>query len=135
MSALLKEILDDLKAKRLSYQEFLKKIAEQILRPLQRGTGSDTPKKLDTPGKRALYNNLTLPTGYGSTAIVHDVDENPRLARVLEIDHAVKNSRQDNWRGNTAKEEIIKEALYRVLGFDENEVERIFPIILAQTEY
>jgi type I restriction enzyme R subunit len=74
-------------------------------------------------------------SGDGTTAIIHDGDQNPRLRRVLEIDSAVKNSRPAGWRGNTAKEEIIKEALYRTLDFDENEVERIFPIILAQTEY
>ncbi|MEX1117174.1 MAG: hypothetical protein WEB60_00125, partial [Terrimicrobiaceae bacterium] len=118
-----------------SYEKFLNKIAEQILKPLQKGTGADTPEELNTPGKRALYNNLTLPTGDGDIAIIHEVDENPRLRCVLNIDWTVRNARQDNWRGNTAKEEIIKAALYRVLDFDENEVERIFPIILAQTEY
>lgn len=135
MSALLKEILDDLKAKRLSYEDFLKTIAEQILKPLQKGTGADTPKELDSPGKRALYNNLTLPTDSSSDGMVNDGNQNPRLDRVLLIDRTVRHSRQDNWRGNTAKEEIIKEALYRAMDYDENEVERIFPIILAQTEY
>jgi type I restriction enzyme R subunit len=53
----------------------------------------------------------------------------------MMIDWTVKNSRQDNWRGNPAKENLIKEALYSVVGYDETELERIFPIIVAQTEY
>src|SRR5208282_639858 len=58
MSALLKEILADLKAKRIGYEEFLKRLAEQVIKPLQAGKSDDTPAKLDTPGKRALYNTL-----------------------------------------------------------------------------
>ena len=134
MSALLKEILDDLKAKRISYEEFLKNVAEQIIKPVQRGTANDTPQQLDSPGKRALYNNLTLPTE-SAPATMNEGNPNPRLDRVMTIDWTVKNSRQDNWRGNSAKENLIKEALYRVLDYDETELERIFPIIVAQTEY
>jgi len=96
---------------------------------------ASTPKQLDTPAKRALYNNLTLATGDGSGATMHDGDQNPRLGRVLHIDYTVKNARQDNWRGNPAKENLIKEALYPVLDYDEDEVERIFPILVAQSEY
>jgi type I restriction enzyme R subunit len=53
----------------------------------------------------------------------------------LAIDHTVRNSRQDSWRGNFAKESLIKQALLPVLNFDEDEVERIFPVIIAQTGY
>ncbi len=135
MSALLKEILDDLKAKRISYEKFLKTIAEQIIKPVQKGAANDTPKQLDTPGKRALYNNLTLPTEGGDGITLNDGDPNPRLARVRQIDSTVKIARQDNWRGNLGKENLIKIALYPVLDYDETELERIFPIIVAQTEY
>ncbi len=134
ISALLKEILDDLKAKRISYEKFLKRIAEEVIKPVQKGTSNDTPKQLDTPAKRALYNNLTLPTESGVTT-VNEGNSNPRLQRVMEIDWTVKNARQDNWRGNLAKENLIKEALYCTLGYDDAELERIFPIIIAQTEY
>jgi type I restriction enzyme R subunit len=134
MSALLKEILDDLKAKRISYEKFLKKVAEQIIKPVQKGAAHDAPKELNTPGKRALYSNLTQPTRSGAITL-NDGDPNPRLERTIVIDSTVKNARQDNWRGNTAKENLIKEALYRVLDYDEAELERIFPIIVAQTEY
>ena len=57
MSALLKEILSDLKAQRIDYEEFLKRIAE-LAKQVQAGKADDTPEKLNTPGKRALYNNL-----------------------------------------------------------------------------
>jgi len=132
MSALLKEILDDLKAKRISYEKFLKRIAEDVIKPLQKGTGADTPTELDTPAKRALFSNLPEPK---ESSELRDGDVNTRLQMALYIDHTVRSSRPDNWRGNVTKENLIKQALLPVLGFDEDEVERIFPVIIAQTEY
>jgi type I restriction enzyme R subunit len=76
-----------------------------------------TPDTLDTPGKRALYNNLA-----------QDAD----LA--LRIDETVKRVRPDGWRGVQAREQIIKAGLYGVLQ-DVAEVERVFLIIKAQPEY
>ena len=85
--------------------------------------------------QQALYNNLKSaqlkvaesPAHYAGT-IEPDVD----LA--LQIDRAVKTHRPDGWRGIQAKEQVVKKALYDVLG-DGSEVERLFPIIKAQSEY
>jgi len=81
------------------------------------GQSEDTPKTLDTPGKRALYSNL---------------GQNEGLA--LRIDGAVKNTRPNDWRGVQAREQVIKAALYGVLQ-DKDEVERVFLIVKAQAEY
>jgi len=118
MSALLAEIIADLRAKRIDYEKYLQKIAEDVVRPLTAGRGDDTPAALDTPGKRALYNNL------GS---------NTDLA--LVIDTTVKDVRPAGWRGNIAKENVIKAALWSLLSNDAAEVERIFLILVAQPEY
>ena len=42
--------------------------------------------------------------------------------------------RPDGWRGVQAKEELIKAALFGVLQ-DTAEVERLFPVLVAQPEY
>jgi type I restriction enzyme R subunit len=110
MSALLDEIIAARKAKAIEYEEFLKRIAA-LAQQVQAGQSEDTPEQLDTPGKRALYNNL---------------DKNEALA--LKIDETVKHERPDGWRGIQAREQIIKAALYGVLQ-DVAEVERIFKII------
>jgi type I restriction enzyme R subunit len=117
MSALLKEILEDLKGLRIDYETFLKRIAD-LAKQVQAGKAADTPEKLDTPGKRALYNNLTK-------------DE----ALALKIDETVRRVRPNAFRGNQAKENVIKAALLPLLGNDRTEVERIFLIIKAQKEY
>jgi type I restriction enzyme R subunit len=116
MSALLDEIIAARKAKAVEYEEYLKRIAE-LAKHVEAGQGDETPPALDTPGKRALYNNLGR-------------DE----SLALGIDEAVRMKRPDGWRGHQAKEQVIKQALYGVLQ-DVDAVERAFLIIKAQKEY
>jgi type I restriction enzyme R subunit len=116
MSELLDEIIAARKAKAIEYEEYLKRIAE-VAKKVEAGYADETPEKLNTPGKRALYNNL---------------NQNEELA--LKIDETVKKTRPDGWRGVQAREQVIKQALYSVLQ-DVSEVERIFLIIKAQKEY
>lgn len=116
MSALLDEIIAARKAKAIEYEEYLRQIAQLATR-VEAGQADDTPEALNTPGRRALWNNLG-----------HDVD----LA--IKIDAAVKQVKPDGWLGVQARENIIKQALYGILQ-DVNEVERVFQIIKAQTEY
>lgn len=116
ISALLDEIIANRKAKAIEYEEYLKRIAE-IAQRIEMGQAHEAPPSLNTPGKRALYNNL---------------GQDEELA--LKVDEAVKNSRPDGWRGVQPREQQIKAALYKVLQ-DFAEVERVFLIIKAQTEY
>ncbi|MGQ0601044.1 MAG: type I restriction endonuclease subunit R [Anaerolineales bacterium] len=138
MSALLDEIIAARKARAIEYEEFLKRIAE-LARRVEAGQSDDTPKTLDTPGKRALYNNLKQPqlkegARVADEAGIYQVAGDAALTLALEIDAAVRKTRPDGWRGVQARERVIKAALYGVLQ-DEAEVERIFLIIKAQTEY
>lgn len=57
MSALLDEIIAARRAKAIEYEEYLKPIAE-LAKKVEAGKADDPPAKLDTPGKRALWNNL-----------------------------------------------------------------------------
>jgi type I restriction enzyme, R subunit len=116
MSMLLDEIIKFRKERADRYEEYLKRIAE-LAKKVEAGQGEDTPKKLDTPGKRALWNNL-----------------NQDEALALKIDETVRQVRPDGWRGVQSREQIIKAALYGVLQ-DVAEVERIFLLIKTQAEY
>ena len=58
----------------------------------------------------------------------------PFLELTLAIDELIKEVRPDAWRGIQSREQVVKAALFGVLK-DEAEVERIFPIIKAQSEY
>jgi type I restriction enzyme R subunit len=116
MSALLDEIIAARRSKAIEYEEYLKRIAE-LAKRVEAGQSEETPQALDTSGKRALYNNLKQ-------------DE----VMALRIDEAIRKTRPDGWRGVQAREQVIKAALYGVLG-NEAEVERIFLIVKAQREY
>jgi len=116
MSTLLDEIIVARKTKAIEYEGYLKRIAE-LSKKVQAGYSEETPEKLNTPGKRALWNNL-------------DQDE----ALALKIDTAVREVRPDDWRGVPPREQTIKAALYDIV-HDVAKVERIFSVIKAQREY
>ena len=116
MSALLDEIIAARKAKAIEYEEYLKRIAA-LAAKVEAGVAEETPEELNTPGKRALWNNLS---------------QNEELA--LKIDECVKHVRPDGWRGVQAREQVIRAAIYGVVQ-DVDEVERIFLIVKAQGEY
>ncbi len=142
MSTLLKEVLADLRAKRISYEDFLKRMAE-IATAVTVGTERDAPAALATPGQRALYSNLKLAA---PTDVRGNVDDrspgpepyhsagDPSISLALRIDAAVKHVRPSDWRGIHAKEQVIKQALFKELQ-DADAVERLFLIIKAQQEY
>ncbi len=113
MSALLDEIISARKSKAVEYEEYLKRIAE-LAKKVEAGQSEETPKALNTPGKRALYDNLTQDEGLA-----------------LRIDETVRKTRPDGWRGVQAREQVIKAALYNIMR-SEADVERIFLIIKAQ---
>ena len=116
MSKLLSEIIKERKAKAVNYEEYLKKMAELAER-VSNLNRDDLPASIQTPAQRALYNNL---------------DENEKVA--IAVDEAIKRVKKADWRGNPFKEKEIKAGIYGILK-DENEVERIFPIIKQQNDY
>lgn len=141
MSALLDEIIGLRKAKAIEYEEYLKRVA-LVARAVEMGHVEDTLEVLKrSPALRALYNNLrATDRTLASYALVaqppagQSVSGDPALRLALRLDEAVKRVRHDGWRGVQARVQVIKDALYQVLE-DEGEVERIFAIIEAQSEY
>lgn len=125
MSVLLDEIIVHRKAKALEYEAYLKKIAE-LVQTVQSGQPNNTPTELNSAGKRALYNNLKQSLDVGK--------EDQALILAMQIDEAIKNSRPDDWRGVSTRENVVKQALYKILK-NKKEVERIFLLIYRHKEY
>jgi len=111
-----RQIIADLRAQRISYQEFLKRVA-QLAKKLVAGQEQDTPEQISTRGLRALYSNL---------------GQDKELA--VKIDEAVKKARPADWRSTQAKRLVVKQTLWNILQ-DADEVERIFRIIERHEEY
>jgi len=141
MSALLDELIAARKAKAIEYEEYLNRIAA-LAKQVAAGQAADTPESLNTPGRRALYNNLMQRGASGGARGVAEpaapygqgTKHEEVLALAIRLDETVKRTRQDGWRGVKPKENLIKAALYKILQ-DVAEVERIFPIIVKQKEY
>ncbi|WP_407713520.1 type I restriction endonuclease subunit R [Comamonas testosteroni] len=141
MSALLNEIIKLRKERAIEYEEYLKRIAD-IATKVQTGPADPTSGKLDSPGKRAIFNNLQNSPVLHAVKVAEadapygpaDSDEDPAVSLALKIDKAVRLARPDGWRGVQAKELVIKRALYDTLK-DVDEVERLFLVVNAQQEY
>ena len=119
----------------------MQRIAD-IATKVQTGPTDPTSGKLDSPGKRAIFNNLqNSPVLHAVKAAEADApygpvdnDEDPAVTLTLKIDKAINLVRPDGWRGVQAKELMIKRALYDTIK-DVDEVERLFLVINAQLEY
>lgn len=136
MSALLDEIIKKRKEQAVDYEEYLKLMAG-LAAKVQSGKSDDTPAALDTPGKRALYNNhkpSLLDKGAAGDQGGYSANRDAALEQALKIDETVRRVAPDGWRGVLPRENVIKQALWDILQVEE-EVERIFRIIEAQKEY
>lgn len=122
MSDVLTEVILSLKKKTITYEKFLAEIAVLAER-IQSGSASAIPASLNSPGKRAVYNNLDLMTS-----------DSEREVLALTVDSAVRAAAPDDWRGHRAKEQLVKQALFKALD-DVALVENLFPIIVQQREY
>jgi len=120
MSVILDELIQDRKAAQLEYEKYLEKIVD-LTRKVERPESDTLPLGINTPAKRALYNNLS---------------HNEELA--VSIHDRIMSTKKAGFRGNDAKIREVKGAIYDVLrrfGIDSHEeVERIYKIVDAQKD-
>ena len=93
MSELLDALIKQRRQEALDYQEYLRKIVELTKKVKNPATGAAYPTTLNTPAKRALYDNLGK-------------DETLALA----VDAAVRSTAQDGWRSNPFKVKALRNA-------------------------
>ncbi len=121
MSQLLDELIAQRKAQALEYKTYLRRLqrlAGQVAHP---ETGQAYPPELDTPARRALYDNLGQDAGLA-----------------LRVDEAIRYTKKDGWRGHIIKEREVLWAVHRALGGDASaaeEARRIMEIARQQDEY
>ncbi|MGG2972201.1 type I restriction endonuclease subunit R [Geobacillus stearothermophilus] len=111
MSILLKDLIKKRKAQVINYENYLKEIADLAKKVKKPGTSSRYPQSINTPGKRALYDNL-------------NGDED--LA--LKIHNAIQSNKPDNWRSTIIKKRVVKNIIREYLQ-DEEVAEKIFDIV------
>ena len=143
MSALLDEIIQLRKKRAIEYEEYLARIAELAKKVVQPGgAAGGAHAKLNTQAKQALYNNLKDSPLLNTAKVAEpappygapDHEDEQRVELAFKLHEAILNHRPDSWRGNAAKENTVKGAMFGVLqNFDE--VLRLFPIVYQQQEY
>ena len=119
---LLAEVLADLKAQRIDYEEFLKRIAA-LAAQVQAGKADDTPEPLKrSPGLRAIYNLLAAAAGASNgvpTAPRETPERTSRSTCAQRIDAMLRGSAPDGWRGILPKEQAVKRLIYEVVQDDD----------------
>jgi type I restriction enzyme, R subunit len=104
MSELLSALIEQRRQQAIDYESYLAKVIELTKQVKNPANNSAYPSSLNTPGKRALYDNL---------------DENEELA--LAVHESVIKNRQDDWRNHRVKriivQNVIKNALNKRQGF------------------
>lgn len=118
MSELLEALIEQRKREALDYAAYLAQIVE-LTKQAKSGPGAAAyPPTLDTPAKRALYDNLGK-------------DE----ALALAVDKAVRDNQMDDWRNNPFKIKKVRNAIKAALKDDEPLTKRVLELVKNQHEY
>ena len=122
MSTLLDEIILDRRKGALTYEKYLKEIAELCKRIQEPFNDSKYPKNINSKPRMALYNNL---------------DNDEELA--IKLDEAIIKNKPDGWKGVRIKEEMVENAIEEVLKQENREnkelVKKILKLAIEQKDY
>ena len=118
MSEVLEQLIQDRRKGVIAYKELIAKYLDLARNVTKPEGNTNYPESVRNSGAmRALYDNC---------------GENEELA--VKLYQAVLKAKLDGFRNNPVKENKIKRALFLILQ-DDNEVERIYRIIVEQEEY
>ncbi len=117
MSILLDELIKDRKDKAIAYEQYLKKIIELAKQAKEPQNTSAYPSSLNTPAKRALYDNL---------------DSQEELAIALDI--AIVWGKKADWRWHFIKEKEVLNIIKQFVS-DPEKLKEIFELVKNQKEY
>ena len=118
MSELLDALIQQRKEEALDYEVHLDRLVQLAGRVHEPSEAGGYPTSMDTPAKRALYDNL-------------DHDENV----AVRVDTAVRHTRKDDWKGHRFKEREVFNAVHEELGEYETRADEIFEIVKNQRDY
>jgi type I restriction enzyme R subunit len=118
MSELLDALIKQRRQEALDYQEYLRKIVELTKKVKNPATGVAYPNTLNTPAKRALYDNL---------------GKDETLAPA--VDATVRSKAQDGWRSNPFKVKALRNAVKAALNDDDARADEVLELVKNQNEY
>ncbi len=119
MSELLDALIEERRQQAIDYKEYLEKVKALSAQIVNAGgiNPNAYPKSLNTPAKKALYDNL---------------DQNEELA--IRIDTAVRHTKKADWIGSRVKEREVAAAINQELN-DESLLDQVLELVKNQYEY
>jgi type I restriction enzyme R subunit len=118
MSELLDALILQRKEEALDYKAYLAKMVDLTKRVSHPENQVAYPPKIDTPARRALFDNL---------------DHSEDLA--IRVDTAIRDVKKDDWRGMRAKRIEVRNAIKSVLSGDDDLVDAVYKIVENQRDY
>ena len=133
------EVLDALIHKRrkeaMAYEAYLSEIVALTKKIVKPEAHLSYPAELTTKAQQVLFGNI-------QTFIVLDdctLDEDAKVRVALALDHAIREAKWDDWRGDTIKERGVRLAIAQVVSaeIDRNavNVDALFELVKNQDEY
>jgi type I restriction enzyme R subunit len=119
MSTLLEALIEERRKQAITYQEYLeqvKALAGKVISP--NGDDADVPDSIDTPAKKALYDNL---------------NNDELLAN--KLDTAIRYTKKADWVGDRMKEKEVARAIHEESAGYDVCVETVLEIAKCQKEY
>lgn len=136
MSELLDALIEQRRQEALDYQAYLKQIVE-LTKKVKQPETQHYPLSINSPARRALYDNLKAVPGLGKLVQHKDkvADSAAEVAEwtALALDDAIRQVKKADWRGNRFKEREVRNAIQSMLE-DDSLVESIFQIVKAQRD-
>ena len=137
ISLLLDALILQRKQGAIDYEAYLKKVVELTKKARELENSLSYPSRIDSITLRSIFDNLE------STQVTRELQAdyvlNPtvdvREEKTLALDHAIREVKKADWRGNKLKEREVRNAIKSMLGYDESYVTTIFEIVKAQRDY
>lgn len=128
------QIFDDEKSYELWAYNIETVMAEKVETILRRGVFNTRPR--DFYDAYILATTQKYPESIRTSGALRALYDNcgEDEVQALKLHRAIVKVKQDGFRNNPVKENKIKRAIYQILN-DENEVERIYRIVVEQEEY
>ncbi|MHB1241753.1 MAG: hypothetical protein ACYC18_14840, partial [Gammaproteobacteria bacterium] len=121
----------------LDYRAYLAQIVALTRRVRQPET-RDYPVPINSPARRALYDNLKPVEGLEARVrqedMVADRERDLAATTALALDDAIRAVKKADWRGNRIKEREVHHAIASVI-LDQPLAATLFEIVKAQRDY
>lgn len=130
-------LIEQRRREALDYKAYLERIVE-LTKRVSRPETQDYPTAINSPARRALYDNLKGVSGLADLVTPAHVAADSRAdaaeIAALAVDDAIRAVKKADWRGNRFKEREVRNAIKEVLK-DDALVDRVLEIVKAQREY